>query len=286
MQEYIDKAKILVEALPYIQNFRGITVVIKYGGSALINEEIKSTIIQDIALMKYVGFKPVVVHGGGPDINHMLDRLQISSEFVNGQRVTTPETMDVVEMVLAGKLNKAITVELNQQGIHAVGISGKDDNMLMVRKLCPNGRDIGLVGEVQEVNTHLIQTLMDHDFVPVISPIGCDEQGTGYNVNADYAAVAIAGALKAQKLVFLTDVEGVRRDAHDSSSVMSRLKSDKIRELIASGVISGGMLPKVECCMAGVEAGVENVHILDGRVQHSLILEIFTNEGIGTMIEK
>lgn len=286
MKQYIDKAKILIEALPYIKEFNGITVVIKYGGSALINEEIKSTIIADVALMKYVGFKPILVHGGGPDINNMLKRLDIKSEFVSGLRVTDKDTMDVVEMVLAGKVNKDITMNLNMQGIHAVGISGKDGNMLQVEKILQNGQDIGLVGGVKSVDTTLIKTLIEHDFVPVISPIGCDGNGNTYNVNADYAAVAIAGALKAEKLVFLTDVEGVRFDADDANSVMSRIKVDEIKELIKSGVISGGMLPKVECCMAGVEAGVNNVHILDGRVEHSLILEIFTNEGVGTLIEK
>lgn len=285
MKEIIDKAKILVEALPYIKEFSGITVVIKYGGSALINEQIKSTIMQDIALMKYVGFKPVVVHGGGPDINIMLERLNIKSNFKNGLRVTDHDTMEVVEMVLAGKLNKAITADLNLQGIHAVGISGTDNTMMKVKKLCPNGEDIGLVGEVTSVDTKLIRSLLDNDFVPVISPIGCDELGNSYNVNADYAAVAIAGALKAEKLVFLTDVEGVRLDADDCESVASRISVSKIKQLIKGGIISGGMLPKVECCMAGVEAGVQNVHILDGRVEHSLILEIFTKEGVGTLIE-
>lgn len=286
MQEYIDKAKILIEALPYIKEFNGITVVIKYGGSALINEDIKSTIMQDIALMKYVGFKPVVVHGGGPDINRTLNRLGIESSFADGLRITDEATMEVVEMVLTGKLNKAITTQLNLEGIRAVGISGKDGGMIKVKKLCPNGRDIGFVGEVKSMDVSLIKTLIEHDFVPVISPIGCDEKGEGYNVNADYAAVAIAGALKAEKLVFLTDVEGVRGVANDSNSVMSRIRVDQIKQMIDLGVISGGMVPKVECCIAGVEAGVENVHILDGRVQHSLILEIFTKQGVGTLIEK
>jgi len=286
LQPYIDKVKTLVEALPYIKEFSGITVVIKYGGAALVNEDIKSTIMQDIALMKYVGFKPVVVHGGGPDINAMLSRVGIKSEFVNGLRVTTPETMEVVEMVLAGKLNKAITTELNQQGIHAAGISGRDGNMLQVKKLMPDGADIGLVGEVTHVDTKLIHALIDNDFVPVIAPIGVDENGNSYNINADYAAVAIAGALKAKKLVFLTDIEGVMKDVHDSSSVYSRITVKEILDMIESGEISGGMIPKVECCIAGVQAGVNNVHILDGRVEHCLMLEIFTNEGIGTLIEE
>jgi acetylglutamate kinase len=193
--------------------------------------------------------------------------------------------MEIVEMVLSGKLNKSITSLLNIQGIKAVGISGKDSSMLKVNKLMPNGDDIGLVGEVKEVDVSLINALIENDFVPVISPIGCDLFGNSYNVNADYAAVSIAGALKAEKLVFLTDVEGVRRDIDDSESVMSRLKVSEVNELITNGVITGGMIPKVECCIAGVNAGVKNVHILDGRVEHSLILEIFTTKGIGTLIE-
>lgn len=286
MQEYIDKANILVEALPYIKEFRGITVVIKYGGAALINEEIKKTIIQDIALMKFVGFNPVVVHGGGPDINQWLNRVGIESKFVDGLRFTDDKTMEVVEMVLAGKVNKKIASEINLHGISAVGLSGKDANLLKVRKLEPNGKDIGYVGEVEEVNTHLIRVLIEQGYVPVISPTGVDSTGQTYNINADYAAVAVAGALKAEKLVFLTDVSGLLEDITNSDSVITRVKSSRIRELMEDGTISGGMLPKVECCIAGVEAGVEHVHILDGRVEHALILEIFTKDGIGTMIER
>jgi len=286
MQEYIEKAKILVEALPYIKEFSGITVVIKYGGSALVDEQIKNTVMQDIALMKFVGFRPVVVHGGGPEINGMLKRLDIQSEFVNGLRVTDAPTMEVVEMVLAGKLNKAIVTELQLQGIKAVGVSGKDGGMLKARRMRPNGQDVGLVGEVERVDTSLINTLLDNDFVPVISPIGFDDQGNSYNINADYAAVAVAGALRAGKLVFLTDVAGVMEDIRDAASVISHMTADKARALIADGTISGGMIPKVDCCLAGADAGVAHVHILDGRVEHCLILEIFTQKGIGTMIER
>jgi len=285
MKKYIEKAKILIEALPYIKEFNGITVVIKYGGSALINEEIKNTVIQDIALMKYVGFKPVVVHGGGPDINSMLDRLSIESNFVNGLRVTDVDTMEVVEMVLAGKINKAITMELSQHGINAAGISGRDGRMLQVEKLTPGGRDIGRVGRVTQVDTNLIKTLIDKDFVPVISPIGFDDEGTSYNINADYAAVSVAGALAAEKLVFLTDVAGVMKDVSDAGSLISRLSAAKAQELLGKGDISGGMIPKVECCLAGLSAGVKQVHILDGGVEHCLILEIFTKDGIGTLFE-
>lgn len=285
MQEYIEKAKILIEALPYIKQFNGITVVIKYGGSALINEEIKSTIIKDIALMKFVGFKPVIVHGGGPDINKMLSRVGIKSEFVNGLRKTDAETMEIVEMVLAGKINKAIATELTLEGVSAVGISGKDGGLLKVEAMRPNGADIGFVGQVKSVNTSIVKTLLDNDFIPVISPIGFDDDGNSYNINADYAAVSIAGALRAEKLVFLTDVSGVLRDVADPSSIIPFMKVSEANEMIADGVISGGMIPKVQCCISGVEAGVRDVHILDGRVEHSLILEIFTTKGIGTLIE-
>ncbi len=285
MEQVIEKAKILTEALPYIKEFNGITVVIKYGGSALVNEKIKETLIQDIALMKYVGFKPVLVHGGGKDINQMLEKLNIESKFKNGLRVTDEKTMDVVQMVLAGKLNKNLATDLCGQGIKAVGICGKDADFLKVKKLKSNGEDIGLVGEVCEVDTSLINTLIDNDFVPVISPIGVGKDGKSYNINADYAAVAVAGALNAEKLVFVTDVPGVLADVNDPSSVISVMNVKEVKSMIKNGIISGGMIPKVDCCIAGVDAGVENVHILDGRIEHCLILEIFTKKGIGTLIE-
>lgn len=286
MLDVITKASILTEALPYIKKFSGITVVIKYGGAALINEDIKTTLIKDIALMKYVGFKPVVVHGGGKDINKALEAVGIEPKFKDGLRVTDEPTMEIVQQVLAGKINKNITTELCMHGINAVGICGKDAGFMQVKKTMPNGMDIGLVGEVTEVRTDLINTLIDNDFVPVISSIGVDEKGTSYNVNADYAAVAVAGALKAEKLVFVTDISGIMRDVNDPDSVISVIKTDEVNKLIEDGTISGGMLPKVQCCMAGVEAGVNNVHILDGRIAHCLILEIFTKKGIGTLIEK
>ncbi len=286
MESIINKASILTEALPYIKKFSGITVVIKYGGAALVNEDIKETIIKDIALMKFVGFKPVVVHGGGKDINKALEAVGIEPKFRDGLRVTDEPTMEIVQQVLAGKINKNLTTELCRQGINAVGICGKDSGFMQVKKVMPNGMDIGLVGEVTEVKTGLINTLINNDFVPVISSIGVDENGTSYNVNADYAAVAVAGALKAEKLVFVTDVSGIMRDVNDPDSVISVIKEDEVQSLIADGTISGGMLPKVQCCLEGVKAGVNNVHILDGRIAHCLILEIFTNKGIGTLIEK
>ena len=286
MKSIINKAEILTEALPYIKKFSGITVVIKYGGAALVNEEIKSTIIKDIALMKFVGFKPVVVHGGGKDINKALERVGIEPQFKDGLRVTDEETMEVVQEVLVGKVNKSLVTELCLQGINAVGVCGKDSGFMKVKKATPNGLDLGLVGEVTEVDTTLINTLLDNDFVPVISTVGVDEEGNSYNVNADYAAVAVAGALNAEKLVFITDVAGVMRDVNDPNSVISATNTAEINELIADGTIAGGMIPKVQCCLAGVNAGVKNVHILGGRIAHCLILEIFTNKGIGTLIEK
>jgi len=284
MKSIINKAEILTEALPYIKKFSGITVVIKYGGAALVNEEIKSTIIKDIALMKFVGFKPVVVHGGGKDINKALERVGIEPQFKDGLRVTDEETMEVVQEVLVGKVNKSLVTELCLQGINAVGVCGKDSGFMKVKKATPNGLDLGLVGEVTEVDTTLINTLLDNDFVPVISTVGVDEEGNSYNVNADYAAVAVAGALNAEKLVFITDVAGVMRDVNDPNSVISTTNTAEINELIVDGTIAGGMIPKVQCCLAGVNAGVKNVHILDGRIAHCLILEIFTNKGVGTAI--
>jgi len=286
MREYIEKAKVLVEALPYINEFNGITVVIKYGGSALVNHEIKESLIKDIALMKFVGFKPVIVHGGGPEINAMLKRLHIESRFADGLRVTDKQTIEVVEMVLSGKLNKEITTDLSLHGVMAVGISGKDGRSIQAVKYTPNGTDIGMVGAIKKVDTTLLKTLIDNGFVPVVSPIGVGECGEGYNINADTAAVAVAGALKAEKLVFLTDVEGILHDRSDASSVYTRIKADKLAKMIADGIISGGMIPKAESCVEAVNAGVPNVHILDGRVEHCLLLEIFTKEGIGTMVER
>ncbi len=286
IMEYIIKAQTLTEALPFIQKFFGKTVVIKYGGSALVNPEIKETIIKDIVLMKMVGMRPVIVHGGGPDINEFLDRLKIESEFINGLRVTDEQTMEVAEMVLSGKVNKQIVTDIELQGVKAVGISGKDGGTVKAEKICKDGIDYGNVGEIKAVDPTLLQSLLNADFIPVIAPVGKDEKGVSYNINADYMAVAIAGAIKAEKLVFLTDVSGVMRDIKDPDSILSFIKAEEVSGLIKDGIISGGMIPKVECCMQAVEKGVGNVHILDGRLQHCLILELFTPEGIGTMIQK
>ena len=286
MNDGLEKAKVLIDALPYIREFNGNTVVIKYGGSAMLDPEINKTIVQDIVLLKLVGLKPVIVHGGGPEINSMLKRLDIQSEFINGLRVTTKETMEVVEMVLAGKVNKQIVEMISGQGGCPVGLTGKDGKILKAKKLNKDGVDLGFVGEIEHVNTRLIKSLIDNDFIPIIAPIGSDDEGNTYNINADYAAVAIAGALNAQKLVFLTDVEGVLKDKDDPQSLISFLSDIEAKKHIESGIIAGGMIPKVECCMEAIEKGVPMVHILDGRKKHALILEIYTPNGIGTMIYK
>lgn len=286
MNEGLEKAKVLIDALPYIREFNGNTVVIKYGGSAMLDPEINKTIVQDIVLLKLVGLKPVIVHGGGPEINHMLKRLDIQSEFINGLRVTTKETMEIVEMVLAGKVNKQIVEMISGQGGCPVGLTGKDGNILKAKKLNKDGVDLGFVGEIEKVNTTLIKSLIDNDFIPIIAPIGSDDGGNTYNINADYAAVAIAGALNAQKLVFLTDVEGVLKDKDNPESLISFLSDEEAKKYIESGIIAGGMIPKVECCMEAIEEGVPMVHILDGRKKHALILEIYTPNGIGTMMYK
>lgn len=286
MKRYMDKVETLLEALPYIKKFYGSTVVIKYGGSAMTSQELKNSVMQDIALLKFVGLKPVIIHGGGPEINKELSLIGKKSEFINGLRVTDEETMQIVEMVLSGKINKEIVAELQLQGLKAVGISGKDGGTIISKKKIIDEGDLGLVGEIEAVDTKLIQTLMDNDFVPVVAPIGGDGKGETYNINADYAAVAIAGALDAIKLIYLTDVSGVLKDVNDPASIIPFIKVEKIKEMVANGTIVGGMVPKVECCIAGVEAGVSNVHILDGRQEHCLLLEIFTPQGIGTLVER
>lgn len=283
MNKYIEKAKILIEALPYIKEFNSKIVVIKYGGSAMVDDHIKETVIEDIVLMKLVGLKPVIVHGGGNEISEMLKSLGKKSAFVNGLRVTDQETVEVVEMVLSGKINKGIVQLIQNHGINAVGISGKDGKTLKVIKKEMEGVDIGFVGEITEVDTKLILSLIEHDFIPVIAPLGTDKAGQTYNINADYAASAIAGALNAEKLLFLTDVEGVLANVDDRSSLISKLTIKEVEEHMASGMISGGMIPKVDCCVEGIKAGVKNVHILDGRVEHCMLLEIFTKTGVGTM---
>ena len=286
MEKYIEKAKILIEALPYIKEFNSKIFVIKYGGSAMVDEKMKESVIEDIVLMKLVGLKPVIVHGGGKEISDLLNKVGIQSSFVGGLRVTDQDTVDVVEMVLSGKVNKSIVQLIQNHDINAAGISGKDGGTLKVVKKLSEGQDIGYVGEIKEVNTKLILSLIDNDFIPVIAPLGTDMEGQTYNINADYAASAIAGALKAEKLFFLTDVEGVLLDIKDPNSLISKITLDEVKTYTSEGVISGGMIPKVQCCVEGIEAGVKNVHILDGRVEHCLLLEIFTKSGVGTMFGK
>lgn len=286
MNDGLEKAQVLIDALPYIREFNGNTVVIKYGGSAMLDPSINETIVQDIVMLKLVGLKPIIVHGGGPEINNMLNRLNIKSEFINGLRVTTKETMEVVEMVLAGKVNKGIVEMIAQQGGCPVGLTGKDGKIIRAKKLEKDGVDLGYVGDIVKVNTRLLTSLIDNSFIPIIAPIGSDGEGDTYNINADYAAVAIAAAMNAQKLVFLTDVEGVLKDKDDPSSLISFLSDEEAKQYIKDGVIAGGMIPKVECCMQAIEKGVSMVHILDGRKKHALVLEIYTPNGIGTMMYK
>ena len=279
------KAEILIEAIPYIRKFAGETVVIKYGGSAMVDEKLKKSVIKDIAMLKYLGLHPIVVHGGGKEITSLLARLGKESVFVDGLRVTDAETAGVAEMVLSGSIGKSLVENLEAVGIQACGINGKDGHTLLSRKkIDEKGRDLGFVGEIEKVDTRLIRTLTDSGFVPVISPVGVDAFSQTYNVNADYAASAIAGALDAQKLIFLTDVEGILRDKDRPDTIIRRMNAKEARDLIADGTIKGGMIPKVDCCLDALDKGVKSVHVLDGRLPHSILLEIFTAEGIGTML--
>ena len=286
MKQNIEKAKTLIEAIPYIKSFTGKTVVIKYGGSAMVDARIRDLMMKDIAVLKLLGIQVVLVHGGGPFINESLKNFNKEAEFKEGLRVTDKETMQVVEMVLSGKINKEIVNDIQKVGIQSVGISGKDGMTLKAKKLMPNGLDLGFVGEIVSVDTKLIDSLIASDFLPVLAPVGRDDEGNTYNINADYAAVAIAGALNAQKLVFVTDVAGVMADVDDAKSLITQMTVAQAQENIDNGIISGGMIPKVECCIAAVNSGVKTVHIIDGRVEHSMLLEIFTQEGIGTMFKK
>ena len=274
------KAEVLIEALPYIQKFNRKIIVVKYGGSAMVDEELKKKVIEDVVLLKLVGFKPIIVHGGGKEISKWVDKVGMETHFVNGLRVTDVPTMEIAEMVL----NKSLVSLVQNLGVEACGISGKDGEILKVTKKLSNGEDIGFVGEVKEVNPKLILDLIENDFLPVICPVGTDENGNSYNVNADDAACAIAKAVKAEKLAFLTDIEGVYRDKDDPGTLISELDLEEAHELIKDGYIGGGMLPKLNNCIDAVENGVSRVHIMDGRIPHCLLLEIFTNNGIGTAI--
>jgi acetylglutamate kinase len=283
MDQILLKAQTLIEALPYIQKFNNKKVVVKYGGSAMLDDNLQLNVIKDVALLKLVGMKPIIVHGGGKEITSWLQKLGHESTFVEGLRVTDEMTMEIAEMVL-GRVNKGLVQMVEKLGVKAVGISGKDGTTLRVDKKYVSGKDIGLVGSIKEVNVGLINTLIDNDFVPIIAPIGLDDNYNNYNINADDAACAVATAIGAEKLVFLTDIEGVYADPQDKSSLISVLTLDKADELLASGFVGGGMLPKLKNCVDAVRNGVSRVHILDGRMPHCLLLEFFTNKGIGTAI--
>ena len=283
MQEVLKKAEVLIEALPYIQKFNRKIIVVKYGGSAMSNEELQKNVIKDVTLLKLVGFKPIIVHGGGKEISRWVGKVGKEAQFINGLRVTDEETMEIAEMVL-GKVNKSLVTMVQELGVKAVGISGKDGGLLSVEKKYSDGQDIGYVGEITDVNPKVLYDLLEKDFLPIVSPIGLDDQFQTYNINADDAACAIAKAVGADKLVFLTDIEGLYKDINDKDSFISRLTASEADELIQGGFIGGGMLPKLGNCTSAVKNGVNRVHILDGRIPHCLLLEIFTNQGIGTAI--
>ena len=290
MEAFIEKAEILLEALPYIRRFYGKTFVVKYGGAAMADEELKTGFAQDIVLLRYVGINPVVVHGGGPQINEMLKKMGTPSQFVRGMRVTDQETMDIVEMVLVGKINKEIVNLINQHGGMAVGLSGKDGGLIRARKMnvtvSTNGEppeiiDIGLVGEIVGIDPTVINSLGENKFIPVIAPVGVGDKGETYNINADLVAGQVAEALHAEKLILLTDVEGVK---NKNGGLLSTLKTNQARKLIEEGVVAEGMIPKVECCIEALKGGVGKTHIIDGRLKHVVLLEIFTKEGVGTEV--
>ena len=283
MEKWIEKGDVLIEALPYIQRFNRKIIVEKYGGSAMLDEDFMTSVIQDITLLKLVGFKPIIVHGGGKAISRHIDRLGMDTKFINGLRVTDDETLDAAEMVL-NSVNKKLVQIVEQLGVRAIGISGKDGRLLTVKKKLSEGEDIGYVGEVTKVNTDILLDLLEKDFLPIVCPIGLDENFHGYNINADDAASAIAEAVKAEKLAFLTDTEGVYMDPDNAASVISEMTVSEAQKLIDDGIIAGGMLPKIKNCMGAIKNGVSRVHILDGRIPHSILLEIFTNKGIGTAI--
>ena len=282
LDEAQKKAEVLIEALPYIQKFNRKIIVVKYGGSAMSDEELQRHVIQDVTLLKLVGFKPIIVHGGGKAISSWVRKTGKEAQFINGLRVTDKETMEIAEMVL-GRVSKNLVTMVEELGVKAVGISGKDSAMLKVKKRLSGGQDIGYVGEITKVDPKILFNMMDHDYLPIVAPIGLDDQFETYNINADEAACAIAKAVRADKLVYLTDVEGLYRDFEDKSSFISRISVTEAEELIANGMIGGGMLPKLSNCTDAVRGGVKRVHILDGRVPHSILLEIFTNKGNGTM---
>lgn len=283
MDAVLQKAEVLIEALPYIQRFNRKIIVVKYGGSAMVDEKLKKQVIQDVTLLKLVGFKPIIVHGGGKEISKWVAKSGKEPEFVNGLRKTDADTMEIAEMVL-NRVNKSLVQMVQELGVLSVGISGKDGGLLKVEKKYSDGQDIGYVGEIKEVNPKVLYDLLEKDFLPIVCPVGMDDNYETYNINADDAACAIARALKAEKLAFLTDIEGVYKDPKDPETLISELTVSDARALIGDGYIGGGMLPKLNNCIDAIESGVSRVHILDGRIAHCLLLEIFTNKGIGTAI--
>ena len=282
-QKYLDKAEVLIEALPYIQRFNRKIVVVKYGGSAMLDEELKKNVIKDVVLLKLVGFKPIIVHGGGKEISRWVGKVGMEPRFVNGLRVTDEETMEIAEMVLA-RVNKELVTLVQSLGVKGVGISGKDGGLLKVEKKLADGADIGFVGNVKEVDPKILYDLLEKDFLPIVFPVGYDDEFHTYNINADDAACAIAEAVHAEKLAFLSDIEGVYKDPHDPETLISELRVSEAQQLISEGYVGGGMIPKLGNCIHAIEEGVSRVHIMDGRIPHSLLLEIFTNKGIGTAI--
>ena len=283
MEQLLGKAEVLIEALPYIQRFNRKIIVVIYGGSAMVDEELKKHVIQDVTLLKLVGFKPIIVHGGGKEISRWVNKVGMEPVFINGLRKTDEATMEIAEMVL-NKVNKSLVKLVEELGVLSVGISGKDGGLLKVEKKLSNGQDIGYVGEITQVNPKILYDLLEKDFLPIVCPIGMDDEFNTYNINADDAACAIARAVSAEKLAFLTDIEGVYKDPDDKDTLISELTVSEARELITDGFIGGGMLPKLNNCIDAIENGVSRVHILDGRIAHCLLLEIFTNKGIGTAI--
>ncbi|QDW73472.1 acetylglutamate kinase [Lachnospiraceae bacterium KGMB03038] len=283
MEKYLEKAEVLIEALPYIQRFNRRVIVVKYGGSAMVDERLKEQVIKDVTLLKLVGFKPIIVHGGGKEISRWVGKVGMEPEFKNGLRVTDEATMELAEMVL-GRVNKSLVQLVESLGVRAIGISGKDGRLFSVNKKYTGGEDIGFVGEIKKVNAQVLYDLIEKDFLPIVCPVGLDDDYNTYNINADDAACAIAKAMRAEKLAFLTDIEGVYRDPEDPDTLISELRVSEARKLMGEGVIGGGMLPKLNNCIDAIEHGVSRVHILDGRIPHCLLLEIFTNKGIGTAI--
>lgn len=281
--DYKKQAATLVEALPYIKKFNDAIVVIKYGGAAIVDKKMEESVINDIALMKLVGLHPVIVHGGGKDINGMLERVGKEHKFVNGLRFTDEDTMDIVQMVLAGRVNKNLVSLFTNQGMNAIGISGQDGHILEVEKHTPDGNDIGYVGKITSVNPVLIAKLIDDDFIPIIAPVGVDKTGHSYNINADYVACHVASALAAEKLFFLSDIEGV---LDKEGKLIKKIRTNEVNRLIEDGTINGGMIPKIRGAAESVANGVAGVHIIDGRLEHSLLIELFTDYGIGTMIHE